>query len=125
CHSVQGTAGELARDIGVPLDEINYLCAGINHLAFYLRFERHRPGGVEDLYPRIAQVISDGRVPATNRVRYDLFTRFGFFVTESSEHLSEYVPWYIKRDRPDLIERLNIPLDEYPRRCEVQIAGWE
>ncbi len=50
---------------------------------------------------------------------------FGYFVTELSEHLAEYVPWYIKRDRPDLIERWNIPLDEYPRRCEAQIAFWE
>jgi alpha-galactosidase len=49
----------------------------------------------------------------------------GYFVTESSEHFSEYVPWFIKRDRPDLIEKYNVPLDEYIRRCEVQIAGWE
>ena len=125
CHSVQGTALQLARDIGVPIEEISYRCAGINHLAFYLRFERATADGVEDLYPRIAKVIAEGRVPEWNRVRYDLFQRFGYFVTESSEHLAEYVPWYIKRDRPDLIERYNIPLDEYPRRCEVQIAGWE
>src|SRR5687767_9410877 len=56
CHSVQGTAGELARDIRVPIDEINFFCAGINHMAFYLRFERHVNGEVEDLYPRIRQV---------------------------------------------------------------------
>ncbi|MGH9176294.1 MAG: alpha-glucosidase/alpha-galactosidase, partial [Vicinamibacterales bacterium] len=124
CHSVQGTAEQLARDINVPISEITYRCAGINHLAFYLRFERTTPDGVEDLYPRIARVVADGNVPDWNRVRYDLFRRFGFFVTESSEHLAEYVPWYIKRDRPDLIERYNIPLDEYPRRCEVQIAAW-
>jgi alpha-galactosidase len=54
-----------------------------------------------------------------------MFKRLGYFVTESSEHFSEYVPWFIKRDRPDLIERFNIPLDEYIRRCEVQITGWE
>lgn len=121
CHSVQGTAGDLAADIGVPVAEINYLCAGINHLAFYLRFERNG----QDLYPLIRQVVAEGRVPAWNRVRYDIFTRLGYFVTESSEHFSEYVPWYIKRDRPDLIERYNIPLDEYIRRCEAQIALWE
>jgi alpha-galactosidase len=125
CHSVQGTAAELARDIGVPVDDITYLCAGINHMAFYLRFERLTPGGLEDLYPRISEVVSEDRVPADNRVRYDLYQRFGYFVTESSEHFAEYVPWYIKRDGPDLIERYNIPLDEYLRRCEVQIAGWE
>jgi alpha-galactosidase len=121
CHSVQGTAAELARDIGVPIEEINYLAAGINHMAFYLRFERNG----EDLYPLLHQVVEEGRVPPWNRVRYEMLQRLGYFVTESSEHFSEYVPWFIKRDRPDLIEKYNIPLDEYPRRCELQIAVWE
>lgn len=121
CHSVFHTAHELARDIGVPAEEINYLCAGINHMAFYLRFERNG----EDLYPHIRQVIAENRVPAENQVRYDIFQRLGYFVTESSEHFAEYVPWFIKRDRPDLVERYKIPLDEYIRRCEAQIAGWE
>ncbi|PJF35051.1 MAG: alpha-glucosidase/alpha-galactosidase [Candidatus Thermofonsia Clade 1 bacterium] len=121
CHSVQGTARQLADDIGVPLEEINYLAAGINHMAFYLRFERNG----EDLYPHIRRVLEEGRVPSWNRVRYEMLRRLGYFVTESSEHFSEYVPWFIKRDRPDLIERFNIPLDEYIRRCEAQIAAWE
>jgi alpha-galactosidase len=126
CHSVQGTAEQMARDIGVPIEEINYLCAGINHMAFYLRFERKTPGGrAEDLYPLVRQVIEEGRVPDWNRVRYEMFKRLGYFVTESSEHFSEYTPWFIKRDRPDLIEQFNVPIDEYIRRCEVQIAGWE
>jgi len=126
CHSVQGTAEQLAQDIGIPIEEINYLCAGINHMAFYLRFERKSPnGGIEDLYPRLHQVIKDGRVPAWNRVRYEMMGRLGYFVTESSEHFSEYTPYFIKRDRPDLIEKFNVPLDEYIRRCENQIAGWE
>jgi alpha-galactosidase len=121
CHSVQGTARDLAHDIGVPLEEINYLAAGINHMAFYLRFERNS----EDLYPHLRRVIEEGRVPSWNRVCYEILRRLGYFVTESSEHFSEYVPWFIKRDRPDLIERFNIPLDEYIRRCEAQIAAWE
>jgi alpha-galactosidase len=121
CHSVQHTAGELARDIGIPVEEINYVVAGINHLAFYLKFERNG----EDLYPEIRQVIAEGRVPDDNRVRYDLFSRLGYFVTESSEHFSEYGPWFIKRGREDLIKKFNIPLDEYPRRCESQLARWE
>ena len=125
CHSVQGTAEQLARDIGVPVADINYLCAGINHMAFYLRFEQRTADGVEDLYPRIRRVVEEGRVPDWNRTRYDLFARFGYFVTESSEHLSEYVPWFIKRDRPDLIARYNIPLDEYITRCKTQIDAWE
>jgi alpha-galactosidase len=121
CHSVQHTAEDLASDIGVPLEEINYLVAGINHLAFFLKFERNG----EDLYPLIHKVIEEGRVRSDNRVRYDMLRRLGYFVTESSEHFAEYVPWYIKRDRADLIERYHIPLDEYPRRCERQIGEWK
>lgn len=125
CHSVQGTAEQLSQDIGVPIDEINYIAAGINHMAFYLKFERRTAEGVADLYPRLHQVRAEGRVPDWNRVRYEMLARLGYFVTESSEHFAEYVPWFIKCDRPDLIERFNVPLDEYIRRCEVQIAGWE
>lgn len=121
CHSVQGTAEQLAHDINVPVDEINYLCAGINHMAFYLRFERRG----EDLYPLIRRVAAEGRVPTWNRVRYEALANLGYFVTESSEHFSEYVPWFIKRDRPDLIAQYHIPLDEYITRCENQIAAWE
>ena len=120
CHSVQGTAEQLAHDINIPIEEINYIAAGINHMAFYLRFERNG----QDLYPLLRQVIAENRVPDWNRVRYEILKRFGCFVTESSEHFSEYTPWFIKRDRPDLIEQFNVPLDEYIRRCEAQIAGW-
>jgi alpha-galactosidase len=125
CHSVQGTAMQLAKDIGVPIDEINYLAGGINHMNFYLKFERRSPDGVEDLYPRLHQVVAEQRVPDWNRVRYEMLERTGYFVTESSEHFSEYTPWFIKRDRPDLLEKFNVPLDEYITRCEIQIAGWE
>jgi alpha-galactosidase len=121
CHSVQHTAGELAADLNVPVEEINYVVAGINHMAFYLKFERDG----QDLYPLIRKVYDEKRQPDWNRVRYEIFNRVGYFVTESSEHFSEYVPWFIKRDRPDLIEEYNIPLDEYIRRCEVNIATWE
>lgn len=121
CHSVQGTAEQLAKNISVPVEEINYLCAGINHVAFYLRFERDG----EDLYPLIKQVVADGRVPDDNRVRYEMLTRLGYFVTESSEHFAEYTPWFIKEGRDDLIDAFNVPLDEYISRCEKQIAGWE
>ncbi len=125
CHSVQGTAVQLAKDINVPIEEINYISAGINHMAFYLRFERQGPNGVEDLYPLIRQVVTEGRIPDWNRVRYEMLARLGYFVTESIEHFAEYVPWFIKRDRPDLIKQYNIPLDEYIDRCENQIAAWE
>ena len=69
--------------------------------------------------------MDEGRVPDQNRVRYEMFRRLGYFVTESSEHFSEYTPWFIKGNRPELIEQFNIPIDEYLRRCEFQIQKWE
>lgn len=126
CHSVQNTTAELAEDIGVPEDEIVSRCAGINHIAFFLEFDRLMPDGTrQDLYPKIREVLAKGAMPKTNRVRYELFKHFGYFVTESSEHFAEYVPWFIKRDRPDLIKLFNIPLDEYISRCEKQIKNWD
>jgi alpha-galactosidase len=110
CHSVQHTAGELAHDLGIPREELDYHVAGINHMAFFLRFER----GGDDLYP----ALRDVEPPADNRVRYEVMHRLGAFVTESSEHFAEYVPWFIKTHRPELIERFNIPLDEYIARSE-------
>ena len=121
CHSVQGTAAEAASWLDIPSSDLRYRCAGINHLAFYLTLERNG----EDLYPALRRLSEDQLAPAHERVRFDILKRWGYLVTESSEHFSEYVPWYIKRGRPDLIERYNVPLDEYPRRCEEQIAGWE
>ncbi len=121
CHSVQGTAEHLAKVMDVPLEDINYVCAGINHMAFYLTFERDG----QDLYPLLQQVMDADQIPDWDRVRFEMFKRLGYFVTESSEHFAEYTPWFIKRDRPDLIEKFNVPLDEYIRRCEVQIAGWK
>ena len=125
CHSVQGTAEELAHDLGVEPANLVYTCAGINHMAFYHKFTQRLPdGSTEDLYPRLKALAAEGKVPDGNRVRYEILRKFGYFVTESSEHFAEYSPWFIKRDRPDLIEKFNIPLDEYPRRCEKQMADW-
>jgi alpha-galactosidase len=121
CHSVQHTARELAGDLGVPADEVEHLVAGINHMAFFLRLERRG----EDLYPALRRVVEEGRVPERDRVRYEAFRHLGWFVTESSEHFAEYVPWFVKSARPDLVERFGIPLDEYVRRSERQIADWE
>ncbi|MCB9136343.1 MAG: alpha-glucosidase/alpha-galactosidase [Anaerolineales bacterium] len=126
CHSVQGTAEMLAEDMGIPYDDVNYVCAGINHMAFYLKFERDG----ENLYPRMQEVAKaksyqGGYRDIPNHVRYDILRRTGYFVTESSEHFSEYTPYFIKRDRPDLIEQYGVPLDEYIDRCELQIAMWE
>ncbi len=120
CHSVQGTAAELAHVLGVPEGEIDYLCAGINHMAFYLRFER----AGRDLYPELRRAFAEGRFPAHERVRFAMLRHLGYFVTESSEHFAEYTPYFIKQGRPELIDRYNVPLDEYPARCEEQIAAW-
>jgi alpha-galactosidase len=120
CHSVQHTAHELADDLGIPADEIDYRCAGINHMSFYLKFERNG----EDLIPRLKQIQRDGTMPEWNRVRYEMLAQLGYFPTESSEHFSEYVPWFIKKDREELLKKYNIPLDEYPGRCQIFEHAW-
>ncbi|TIT65920.1 MAG: alpha-glucosidase/alpha-galactosidase [Mesorhizobium sp.] len=133
CHSVQGTAMELAHDLDLPYDEIRYRSAGINHMAFYLKFEHRQPdGSYRDLYPDLVRAYREGRAPkpgwnprCPNKVRYEMLTRLGYFVTESSEHFAEYTPYFIKDGRPDLIEKYGIPLDEYPKRCVEQIERWK
>lgn len=134
CHSVQGTAYELARDLDIPYEEIRYRAAGINHMAFYLKFEHRQPDGTyQDLYPDLMKGYREGRFPkpshwnprCPNKVRYEMLTRLGYFVTESSEHFAEYTPYFIKQGREDLIEKFGIPLDEYPKRCVEQIARWK
>ena len=120
CHSVHNTAADIADWLDIPFEEVNFVCAGINHVAFMLRYERDG----EDLYPALRQFAAEHREPAWERVRFEVLRRFGYFVTESSEHFSEYVPWFIKPGRDDLIQKFNIPLDEYPARCEDQIADW-
>jgi alpha-galactosidase len=92
CHSVQGTSEMLAKWINVPYDEVNFVCAGINHQAFFLQFRR----GKEDVYPQLWEAIARPEVIAEEPVRTDLMKYFGYFVTESSGHASEYVPYYRK-----------------------------
>ena len=115
------------------LETLRYRAAGINHMAFYLKFEQLQPdGSLKDLYPELQRGYREGRYPRphrkprlNNRVRYEMMRRLGYFVTESSEHFAEYVPWFIKEGREDLIEKFGIPLDEYPKRCIEQIASWK
>ena len=131
CHSVQGTAADLARDLGEDFATIDYDCAGINHMAFYTRFEkRHADGTMEDLYPRLMKVADERSFGpnwdgCTNEVRYEVLKRLGYFVTESSEHFAEYTPWFIKSHKPELLGEFNIPINEYIRRCEKQISEWD
>ena len=134
CHSVQGTVETIAHDLGVDAASIRYRCAGINHMAFYLKLETVGENGeCHDLYPELLAGYAAGTLPkpnpdyprCPNLVRYEVMRHLGYFVTESSEHFAEYVPWFIKSDRPDLIDAFGIPLDEYRTRCEHQIAEWE
>ncbi|MBG1232397.1 alpha-glucosidase/alpha-galactosidase [Aestuariivirga litoralis] len=125
CHSVQDTSQFLARTLGEDIANIDFNCAGLNHVAFFTKFEKRLPDGArEDLYPRLRKLAADGVFPPKEAVRFEVLKRFGHFVTESSEHFSEYTPWFIKRGREDLIEKFQVPLDEYITRCENQIAGW-
>jgi alpha-galactosidase len=99
CHSVQGTAEMLASWIGAPMQEIDYVCAGINHQAFYLRYEWNR----QDAYPLLRQAMERPEVYNKEIVRNEMFKHLGYYVTESSGHNSEYNWWF--RKRPDLIEK--------------------
>jgi alpha-galactosidase len=112
CHSVQGTSEMLAGWIDVPYDEITYRCAGINHQAFFLQFRRDK----EDLYPLIRQAIERPEIEAQEPVRIDLMRHFGYFVTESSGHASEYSPYFRKSARmieEDLIPRFTDPRNSW------------
>ena len=141
CHSVQGTAEMLARDLNEKLENIDYLCAGINHMAFYKKFSKKNGNTEEDLYPRLKKladdIINDKKISSRSmkkdresdkvlheKVRYEILRRFGYFVTESSEHFAEYVPWFIKNNRQDLIDKYKIPIEEYIDRCKNNIELW-
>ena len=142
CHSVQGTAEMLARDLNEKIEDIDYLCAGINHMAFYKKFTKKNGNGGEDLYPKLKKLADDivsDKITSTRsvgkdsesdkvlheKVRYEILRRFGYFVTESSEHFAEYVPWFIKQNRQDLIDQYKIPIEEYIDRCENNIKLWD
>ena len=126
CHSVQVCSESLLKDLGMEdkLEGRKELIAGINHMAWLL--ELKDKNGV-DLYPEIKTKI-DARIADPefkNKVRLEYIKNFGYYCTESSEHNAEYNMFYIKSKYPELIEKYNIPLDEYPRRCVNQINAWK
>ena len=121
CHSVQSCASGLLQGLGMSAENIQWKIAGINHMGWLLEITR---GGV-DLYPEIKARALQRETPHHDMVRYEIMKQFGYYVTESSEHNAEYMPYFIKNAHPELIARFNIPLDEYPRRCVEQIKGWE
>lgn len=120
CHSVQVCAKELLEGVGMSTENVQWKIAGINHMAWLLEITREG----KDLYPEIKKRASEGNIPDNDRVRFEIMKQFGYYVTESSEHNSEYMPYFIKGKYPELIEKFNIPLDEYPRRCVNQINSW-
>ncbi|MGN1167012.1 MAG: alpha-glucosidase/alpha-galactosidase [Lachnospiraceae bacterium] len=129
CHSVQVCIPQLfkALDMEELIPETRWDIAGINHQAWLLKVE---DGKGNDLYPEIKKRARDyleGHASydaAWDKVRYEMMLNFGYYITESSEHNAEYTPWFIKSAHPELIDRYNIPLDEYPRRCIKQINDW-
>lgn len=106
CHSIQHTTHTMAELVGVPFDEVTFHGAGVNHQAWILRFEHHG----QDLYPRLAKVI-DNDPELRRRVRVEMYRRFGFFPTESSEHSAEYLPYFL--NRPDQVEHYRLVPNEY------------
>lgn len=126
CHSVQVCSESLLMEVGMEdkLEGRRELIAGINHMAWLL--ELKDKNGV-DLYPEIKSKIDDkiADPECKNKVRLEYIKNFGYYCTESSEHNAEYSNFYIKSKYPELIEKYNIPLDEYPRRCVNQIEGWK
>ncbi len=126
CHSVQVCSETLLKglDMEDKLDGRTELIAGINHMAWLLKLQ-DKDGN--DLYPEIKKRARQKNAAEKHddMVRYEYINHLGYYCTESSEHNSEYNPWFIKSKYPDMIEQFNIPLDEYPRRCISQIKGWE
>jgi alpha-galactosidase len=121
CHSVRDTHHFLAETVGVPEDDVTFRTAGFNHQAFVYEFRRRSTG--EDLYPRLRRIVEDDPEGLGRRVRVEIFRRFGYFPTESSEHSSEYVPWFIKHD--EMVERYRILIDDYVFRSDENLAEWE
>lgn len=119
CHSVQGTSAQLAGFAGLPFEDVNYVVAGINHMAFFLKFEYRG----QDAYPLLFKALEDPERSA-ELVRFEMMRRLGYFVTESSEHQAEYVPYFIHHGSEE-IQRFNVPIDEYLRRCEIILSTWE
>lgn len=126
CHSVQVCTKELFVELGMEdkLEGHRERIAGINHMAWLLEIT-DKDGN--DLYPEIRRRAKEKNAGEKHKdmVRFDYIDKLGYYCTESSEHNAEYNPFYIKAGREDLIEKFNIPLDEYPRRCINQIANWK
>jgi alpha-galactosidase len=121
CHSVRDTHAFLARTVGLPEERIAFRTAGLNHQCFVYVFRDRETG--EDLYPRLREIVDADPEGLGRRVRVELFKRFGYFPTESSEHGVEYVPWFLRHD--DEVARFRSEIDEYVLRSQANVAEWE
>ncbi|MET9671227.1 alpha-glucosidase/alpha-galactosidase [Streptomyces sp. NPDC006475] len=117
CHSVHWTMHDLSRLVKVPFEEITFRAAGVNHQAWVLRFEHQG----EDLYPRLDALIAEDP-GLRRRVRVDMYRRLGYYPTETSEHSSEYVPWYL--GHPSEVERLRLPIGAYLGIIDGNVAAY-
>jgi len=115
CHSIQNTSRQVAEYVGVSPEEITFHGAGVNHMSWVLRVEHEG----KSLYPALDAAIAADPEGLGRHVRVQIYQRFGYFPTESSEHFAEYVPWFMRDDAE--IERLRIPVDEYIRRSEENL----
>lgn len=126
CHSVQVCAKELLEGVNMSdkLEGHRELIAGINHMAWLLKIT---DASGNDLYPEIRRraIEKNAKEKHADMVRFEYIKHLGYYCTESSEHNAEYNPFFIKAHKPELIDKYNIPLDEYPRRCVKQIADWK
>ncbi len=122
CHGIQGAHHWLSSCLGVEPSELTFLAAGTNHCAWFMKLEHH---GV-DLYPKLRQMVNDGAdFVANDKVRFEMLKKFGYYGGESSEHMSEYVPYFIRKGHEELIDQFSVPIDEYLRRCIDLNNGWE
>lgn len=119
CHGIRDTANRIARYIGVEREAVTYRVGGINHMAWFVELKVNG----QDAYPRLWKAMEDPEVWKKDPVRFELMKRAGFFMTESSEHLSEYVPYFIQHE--ELIGKLDIPIREYVRRCENLLGRFD
>jgi alpha-galactosidase len=121
CHSVRDTHSFLAETVGIPEEDVEFRTAGFNHQCFVYVFRRRSTD--EDLYPRLWEIIGADPEGLGRRPRVEIFRRFGYFPTESSEHSSEYVPWFLHLDAE--VERFRVEVDEYVRRSDENLLEWQ
>ena len=121
CHSVRDTHAFLAETVGVPEEDIAFRTAGFNHQCFVYTFRRRSTG--EDLYPVLREIVDRDPDGLGRRARVEIFKRFGYFPTESSEHSSEYVPWFLPHEGE--VERFRSEVDEYVLRSEENLRDWK